>query len=65
MQHLLHFGQLQRIGDQLIDDCGALEQGYVRQDGVNGMEAYVPQRAAATRWFAAPGQSPELWKPLW
>ncbi len=47
------------------DPLQGLEQGYVRQDGVNGMEAYVPQRAAATRWFAAPGQSPELWKPLW
>lgn len=42
-----------------------LEQGYVRQDGVSGIEAYVPQQAPATRWFAAPGQAPELWKPLW
>jgi hypothetical protein len=47
------------------DPLQGLEQGYVRQDGINGIEAYVPQQAPATRWFASPAQAPELWKPLW
>jgi len=47
------------------DQLHGLEQGYVHQDGIDGMEAYEPQRAPATRWFTAPGQTPELWRPLW
>jgi hypothetical protein len=47
------------------DPLSGLEQGYVRQDGVNGIEAYVPQQAPATRWFKAPGEAPDMWKPLW
>jgi hypothetical protein len=40
-------------------------EGYVRQDGINGLEAYVPQEAPQTRWHERPAQSPEIWKPLW
>jgi hypothetical protein len=47
------------------DAMQGLGQGYVRQDGVNGIDGYVPQQAPTTRWWSAPGQPPELWKPLW
>ncbi|MEO8134768.1 MAG: hypothetical protein ABI831_12410 [Betaproteobacteria bacterium] len=39
--------------------------GYVRQDGVNGFEAYVQQEPPQTRAHVRPAQSPEFWKPLW
>jgi hypothetical protein len=47
------------------DELQGLEQGYVREDGVNGLEAYVSDHSEGTRWFVPPGQPPELWKPLW
>lgn len=47
------------------DELRGLEQGYVREDGVEGVDAYVPQQAPATRWFTEPKQPPALWKPLW
>jgi hypothetical protein len=47
------------------DELQGLEQGYVREDGVEGVDAYVPQQAPATRWFTEPTQPPALWKPLW
>jgi hypothetical protein len=40
-------------------------QGYVREDGVSGVEAYVPNQPASTRWFTRPAQPPEMWKPMW
>ncbi len=40
-------------------------EGYVRQDGVSGLEAFVPQEPPQTRWHVVPGQTPEVWKPLW
>jgi hypothetical protein len=40
------------------------EQGYVRQDGVNGIDAFVPQRAPATRWFRRP-LTRRVGRPLW
>jgi hypothetical protein len=40
-------------------------EGYVRQDGMSGLEAYVPQAAPQTRWHVTPAQPPEVWKPLW
>ncbi|MGH8583397.1 MAG: hypothetical protein ACREWG_11560 [Gammaproteobacteria bacterium] len=39
--------------------------GYVRQDGMPGLDAYVPPEPPQTRWHTAPAQSPEIWKPLW
>ncbi len=39
--------------------------GYVRQDGMNGLDAYVPQEPPQTRWHARPALAPEVWKPLW
>ncbi|BFU90766.1 MAG: hypothetical protein NTAFB01_19530 [Nitrospira sp.] len=39
--------------------------GYVRQDGMNGLEAYVPQQPPQTHWHVAPAQASEVWKPLW
>ncbi|MGQ0567984.1 MAG: hypothetical protein ACT4P5_00425 [Armatimonadota bacterium] len=39
--------------------------GYVRQDGMSGLEAYVPQEPPQTRWHARPALAPEVWKPLW
>lgn len=39
--------------------------GYVRQDGLRGMEAYVPQAPPQTPWHVPPAEPPEIWKPLW
>jgi hypothetical protein len=39
--------------------------GYVQQDGVSGLDAFVPDQPASTPWFTPPGQSPEMWRPLW
>ena len=39
--------------------------GYVRRDRMNGLEAYVPQAPPQTRWYVAPTEPPEIWKPLW
>ena len=47
------------------DELQGLDQGYVREDGIRGMDAYLPQQAPATRWFVEPTQPPALWKPLW
>jgi hypothetical protein len=40
-------------------------QGYVREGGMSGVDAYVPNQPASTRWFTPPTQPPEMWKPLW
>ncbi len=40
-------------------------EGYVRDPGTSGLEAYVPQTPPQTRWFTAPAQPPDVWKPLW
>ena len=40
-------------------------EGYVRQDGVNGLEAFVPQESPQTRRHVTPAQAPEVWKSLW
>jgi len=40
-------------------------EGYVRQDGMRGLEAYVPPEPLQTRWHTAPVQPPEIWKTLW
>jgi hypothetical protein len=47
------------------EELRGLEQGYVREPGVSGFDAYVPAQAPGTRWFTPPSQAPELWKPLW
>jgi hypothetical protein len=39
--------------------------GYVRQDGMNGLEAYVPQTPPQTPWHVIPTEPPEIWRPLW
>ncbi len=39
--------------------------GYIRRDGMNGLEAFVPQEPPQTRWHVASAQPPEVWKPLW
>jgi hypothetical protein len=38
---------------------------YVRHRENMGLEAYVPTRRPRTRWFVAPTQPPDLWRPLW
>jgi hypothetical protein len=40
-------------------------EGYIREDGVDGLEAYVPEEPPTTRKFVRPAQSPEIWRPLW
>jgi hypothetical protein len=47
------------------EELRGLDQGYVREPGVSGFDAYVPAQAPGTRWFTPPSQAPELWKPLW
>ena len=47
------------------EELRGLGQGYVRTPDVSGLEAYVPEAPADTRWFKAPVQPPDLWKPLW
>jgi hypothetical protein len=47
--------------DQTMQGIG----GYVRQDGMNGLDAYVPQTPPQTRWHVTPVQAAEIWKPLW
>ena len=47
------------------DELQGLDQSYVREDSVSGLEAYVPEQSPTTRWFVPPAQPPELWKPLW
>jgi hypothetical protein len=39
--------------------------GYVRRDGMSGLEAFVPQQPPQTRWHVTPAQAPEVWKTLW
>lgn len=39
--------------------------GYVRQDGMSGLEAFVQQESPQTRRHVAPAQAPEVWKTLW
>lgn len=39
--------------------------GYVRDDGMRGLEAYVPQTPPQTPWHVVPTEPPEMWKPLW
>jgi hypothetical protein len=47
------------------EELRGLNQGYVREEGVDGLEAYVPDQPAGTRWFVPPVRSPEMWRPLW
>jgi hypothetical protein len=47
------------------EELRGLEQGYVRESDVSGLDAYVPTQSPATRWFTPPAHAPELWKPLW
>lgn len=40
-------------------------EGYVRQDGMNGLERYEPEQPPQTRWHVPPSNPPDIWKPLW
>jgi hypothetical protein len=55
--------ELQGVAED--EDLQGLDQGYIREDRMNGLEAYVPDQPASTRWFTPPNQPPEMWKPLW
>jgi hypothetical protein len=63
LQGLAEDEELQGIAAD--EELQGLNQGYVRDDTVNGFEAFVPEQASATRWFSGTGQSPDMWKPLW
>jgi len=39
--------------------------GYVRQDGMSGLERYEPEQPPQTRWHVAPSQPPKIWKRAW
>jgi hypothetical protein len=47
------------------EELRGIDQGYVRENGVSGFDAYVPDQPVGTRWFVPPTQPPEMWKPLW
>jgi hypothetical protein len=47
------------------EELRGIDQGYVRQNGVSGFDAYVPDQPVGTRWFTPPAEPPEMWKPLW
>jgi hypothetical protein len=47
------------------EELRGIGQGYVRENGVSGFDAYVPDQPVGTRWFTSPAQPPEMWKPLW
>jgi hypothetical protein len=47
------------------EELRGFAQGYVRQDVMSGLEAYMPQEPPQTRWFNPPASPPEMWKPLW
>jgi hypothetical protein len=47
------------------EELQGLDQGYIREGNISGLEAYVPNQPASTRWFTPPNQPPEMWKPLW
>ena len=61
--------QLQGFADEqpslAAEELQGLEQAYVREGSVNGLESYVPERPPATRWFVSPDDTPDIWKPLW
>ncbi len=39
--------------------------GYVKENQMKGLEAFVKDTPAGTRMFTTPAQPPDLWKPLW
>jgi hypothetical protein len=47
------------------DELRGLEQSYVREDNVSGMEAYVPVKPAQTRWLTPLTEQQGVWEPLW
>ena len=62
LQGLAEDEELRGIGED--QDMQGFD-GYVRRDGMNGLEAYVLQQPPQTHWHVAPAQGPEIWKPLW
>lgn len=62
LQGLAEDEELRGVGDE--QDMQGFD-GYVRRDGMNGLEAFVPQEPPQTRWHVASAQPPEVWKPLW
>jgi hypothetical protein len=65
-EELQGFAQDEELqGFAQYEELQGLDQGYVREPGTSGLEAYVPQEPARTRWFNPPNQPPEMWKPLW
>ncbi|MCX7595735.1 MAG: hypothetical protein N2235_18635 [Fischerella sp.] len=47
------------------EELQGLDQGYVRQDNMSGLEAYVRQQPLETRWFTPPAQAPKIWESPW
>ena len=39
--------------------------GYVRQDGISGLERYELEQPPQTRWHVPPAQQPKVWKRAW
>jgi hypothetical protein len=39
--------------------------GYVREDGVRGLDAYIQPEPPHTPMFVRPALAPDMWRPLW
>jgi hypothetical protein len=62
MEGLAEDEELEGYGED--EDLGDL-YGYVTDEGVSGVEAYVPDMPAQTRMFERPAQTPDIWRSLW
>jgi hypothetical protein len=63
VQGLAEEEELQGFAEE--EELGGLDQGYVREPGISGLEAFVPDQPAATRWFVPPASPPKVWEPPW
>ncbi len=67
--------ELQGLADEELhglaeeDQVQGLDQEYVLEQGMSGLEAYVPEEPTCSRWFTPPAQAPRkrtlMWDPLW
>lgn len=55
--------ELEGLADD--EEMAGFGQGYVMQDQMNGLAAYIPQQPPATRWFREPSQAPKIWESPW
>jgi hypothetical protein len=64
-EELTGYGEDEELGDYGEDEELGDLYGYIKENQMRGLEAFVPDTPPGTRMFTAPTQPPELWKPLW